>query len=356
MKKALTLILAFCIIFSFGALAADGERVTVYVGGEKIQPDVTAKIVNSRTMLPLRAVFEAIGAKVSYEEETETVTAEKDGTVVKLVIGSDIMTVNGEEKKLDVVAYTENDRTMVPVRACSEAFNLQVDWFDDINTVRVRQTVSVIKTVVDSTGGMATWQYDENGNETYLENLNGYWKKSVYDENECLVSWEDVNDEYTINTYNEFGDLIREEVKGENGIVLTYLYEYDENGNNTYLTIEGYDQYWTKYEYDEKNNMTYMEMYDGTWEKYTYDSANNLVYAEDSDGVWIKYTYDENGNNTYVENSDGQWIKWTYDEKGNMTYEEESSGAWLTFSYDENGNKISAESDDMFYTYEPVIK
>jgi len=93
------------------------------------------EIVNGRTLVPLRSIFEAIGATVEWDDSTQTVTAKKDKTIVSLQIGSAQMNVNGTVKTLDVPATLMNGRTMVPVRAISEAFGCTVGWSDNTQTV-----------------------------------------------------------------------------------------------------------------------------------------------------------------------------------------------------------------------------
>lgn len=90
---------------------------------------------NGRTLVPLRAIFEALGATVNWDGNTQTITAVKDDTTVTLQIGSDTMYKNGQPVKLDVPATAQNGRTLVPVRAISEAFNCKVEWNPGLYTV-----------------------------------------------------------------------------------------------------------------------------------------------------------------------------------------------------------------------------
>ncbi len=109
------------------------ELIDVEVNGKKLFFDQPAMIINDRTLVPMRVIFEELGATVSWDNATETVTAVKDGKTIKLKIGSNIMTINGETKTLDVSASIKNDRTMVPVRAVSEALGAKVEW-DGVNS------------------------------------------------------------------------------------------------------------------------------------------------------------------------------------------------------------------------------
>lgn len=90
--------------------------------------DVPPVIVNDRTLVPLRAIFNALGAEVVWEESTQTVYASRLGSEISLQIGSYEMTVNGEQIQLDASPQLVQGRTMVPVRAISEAFGYEVTW------------------------------------------------------------------------------------------------------------------------------------------------------------------------------------------------------------------------------------
>ena len=100
--------------------------------------DVPAQLINSRTMVPLRAIFEALGAYVHWEDSTQTITAIKDDTVVILVIGKNSINVNGVDKPLDVPAMLVDSRTLVPARAVAESFGCDVLWDDATQTVTIR--------------------------------------------------------------------------------------------------------------------------------------------------------------------------------------------------------------------------
>ena len=100
--------------------------------------DVAPCIRNSRTMVPLRAVGEAFGAAVEWVEATQTITMTYRGKTVTLKIGSPDMYVNGINVVLDTPAMIESDRTLVPLRAISEAFGADVEWVESTQTVYMR--------------------------------------------------------------------------------------------------------------------------------------------------------------------------------------------------------------------------
>jgi len=115
------------------------RTIEVLVNGTKVTFDQPPILENGRTLVPLRAIFEALGAKVDWNNSTQTVVATKGGTQISLQIGSTQMYVNGSVKTLDVPAKLINSRTLVPVRAISEAFGCKVDWIQDTQTVVITQ-------------------------------------------------------------------------------------------------------------------------------------------------------------------------------------------------------------------------
>ncbi len=96
-------------------------------------------MINDRILVPARAVFEALGASVNWNEITHTVTAVYDNDIISLKIDSDQMTVNNQIKTLDVPAMVINDRTLVPARAVSEAFGCSVKWDEVYSTVIIER-------------------------------------------------------------------------------------------------------------------------------------------------------------------------------------------------------------------------
>lgn len=101
---------------------------TVFYDGEKIEFDQIPVIEEGRTLVPLRAIFEAIGAEVDWDGNTKTVTAKKDGTEISLTIDDKTAVKNGEKVELDVPAKIVNGRTLVPVRFIADCFGVDVDW------------------------------------------------------------------------------------------------------------------------------------------------------------------------------------------------------------------------------------
>ena len=110
--------------------------LSVQLSGKTLTfPDVQPFFENGRTMVPFRAVAEALGAEVGYD--SGTVSASLDGTVCRFAIGGDTLTVSdratGKVLKtvpLDVSPIEKDDRTCVPVRFLAESLGLTVEWDD----------------------------------------------------------------------------------------------------------------------------------------------------------------------------------------------------------------------------------
>lgn len=90
--------------------------------------DVAPIVKSGRTLVPIRFIAEKFGAKVDWNGLTSTVTILLEDKIVRLVIGSDKMQVNGVETKLDVAAQVQNGRTLLPLRAVAEALGRKVHW------------------------------------------------------------------------------------------------------------------------------------------------------------------------------------------------------------------------------------
>lgn len=110
---------------------------SVTLNGKKLSFDQNPVIVDGRTLVPMRAIFEAFGADVEWYDSTKTVMGRKGDTTVRLTIGSNKMDINGTTTELDVPPSIINSRTMVPVRAISEAFDCNVSWNQETKTVLI---------------------------------------------------------------------------------------------------------------------------------------------------------------------------------------------------------------------------
>jgi len=336
-KKTLCLIMT--VLFSVVVTTAmAGDNIKVKIGGEPVNFDVQPQLINNRTMVPLRAIFEALGATVDWNGETQTVTSTKGDTTISLTINNPVMTVNGAEVTLDSPACLVDGRTLVPVRAISEAFNLPVEWVDSTKTVKIKKKVSVIadefRKITDFVGQTWKYTYDDSGLMTMREHDAGLKVLCEYDDNENLVketfiteTTDGTTTDVTNYTYDSNGNLLlKTDVFGwtryeyDNNLLKSWTndraascdFTYDENGR---LIMETYSTgSWTKYEYNE-NGMLIGE---------TSSSGYKCVYEYDGDKLIKKSGFDSNGENIYT-------VTYEYDRDGNLVFESSSSGSWSRY-------------------------
>lgn len=119
---------------SFGG---NRDRINVTMNGSPIRFDTDPIIKNDTTLVGFRAILEALGAKVDWDEEKRRVTAIKDGVVIELTIGSDKAYVGGEEKTLAAAPEIVGDSTLVPIRFVSEELGMNVNWDANIKHIAI---------------------------------------------------------------------------------------------------------------------------------------------------------------------------------------------------------------------------
>ena len=146
-KRILSLFIALILcLSSFTTFATDEltdekpkDKIDVFYNDEIINFDVEPVIENGRTLVPLRAIFETMGCAVYYSDidGKEVVSARRANDNLQLTIGENKMYFNGEKKALDVPAKITDGRTLVPLRAISEAFECEVHWYGDSKKIDI---------------------------------------------------------------------------------------------------------------------------------------------------------------------------------------------------------------------------
>lgn len=246
----------------------DGS-VRVIVNGKTLASDVPAQSVNGRTMVPLRPIFEALGAKVYWDSATSTAVGSKqsgnDMIVVKMTINNKIFlkeTFGPYVKKdmpLDVPAMVINGRTMVPARVIAESMGEDVAWEGTSNTV-----------IVGTRNEQTRAQFEAGQQNTTLKDKNG---KVVY---EGLVK-DGKKHGYGVYTYAD-GTIYRGN---------WYMDKRQGLGTLTYASGNKYEGQWLSDQQHGLGTLTYAngDKYEGQWNygkkhgKGTYAWANGDVYV-----------------------------------------------------------------------------
>lgn len=131
-KKLTVLLTLMLFLFSSYAFGID-----IYIDGQALQMDVPAQTIEGRTLVPLRAIFEAMDATVNWDSKTQTATGIKGDTTVILPLGSLSPTINGQTKPLDVPTTIVSGRTLAPLRFVGEAFGGSVRWDGSTQTIYI---------------------------------------------------------------------------------------------------------------------------------------------------------------------------------------------------------------------------
>lgn len=147
---SLALVLALTVSLSAGAFAAGTGNISVELNGKAIAfSDVQPILSGGRTFVPFRAVFEAMGAEVSFNDESHTVTAVRGDTTVRFTVGQSSVEVTTAGKtetvKTDAASIIKGSRTLVPVRFAAQALGCNVGWDADDKTVVIVDVDALIR-------------------------------------------------------------------------------------------------------------------------------------------------------------------------------------------------------------------
>lgn len=145
MKKKFSMLLSIVIAAASISIpvtttAQDNEQsINIVVSGSAIECDQPPVIVEGRTLIPLRAVAEAVGAEVNWDDAEKAIYINTASSELRLEIGADEMEIKTDGKAetipVEVPAQIINERTMVPVRFVAEALGLNVEWQEENKTV-----------------------------------------------------------------------------------------------------------------------------------------------------------------------------------------------------------------------------
>lgn len=131
-------LLAFVISgFAPTATAQENRRISVFIDGLPVSFDIQPVMQNGRTMVPFRAIGEALNVQVTWEGATQTINATDENNAVQLQMGSKTGYRNQTPIPMDVPPLNLDGRTLIPLRFFSEAFDCQVAWDNAKNTVKI---------------------------------------------------------------------------------------------------------------------------------------------------------------------------------------------------------------------------
>lgn len=135
-------------------VSAYSEKViSLEIDGTVIRTEVPPTVIGGRTMVPVRDIFEACGAKVNWDANTKTITGEKGNTTVVMQIDSNMLFINEKVTEMDATPVIIDGRTLAPARYVAESFGGIVDWNaeDKVVMIDVTDDEEVTETTTEET-------------------------------------------------------------------------------------------------------------------------------------------------------------------------------------------------------------
>jgi uncharacterized protein YxeA len=151
---------------------SSNKHVSVLVKGKEVKFDVPPVLKYGRTLIPVRAITNALGADLQLDSETGTITITKDDITIVITIGSGVATINGKEVQMGAPADVMNNRTFVPIRFIAEALKQKVEWDQDTGSVIVDDNSSTTPEGTD-TGTTTTGSTDTTNTGTTTDSGTG---------------------------------------------------------------------------------------------------------------------------------------------------------------------------------------
>lgn len=186
MAKRLRLLLLSLIFLCFSTFPlpvwADGD-INVSVDNNSLAFDVPPTIINGRTLVPLRIIFESLGANVQWDSTTQSITGIRDNITISLQVDNPTASRNGETLVLDVPAIIIENRTLVPARFIAESLGAEVNWNRLTNTVEIESKLpyNLSKSyILESSIKQLTSTLDETFYQEFETAIRNHFKPESY--------------------------------------------------------------------------------------------------------------------------------------------------------------------------------
>jgi len=253
-KKILSLLLLTVLIVCAVAPVSALNEITVYVNGVQLTCDVPPMILSGRTMLPMRAVFEALEATVNWDGATRGITSRRGSTLIQMTVDMPEMTVNGETTTLDVAPTIVDGRTLVPVRAVAQALGATVNY-DGVKRMVTIRDASLVKPV-DPPQEETTTKEETTSKEETTTPEQGMTAVEISEMCAEAVFFVKIYDTYGRATKTGSGFFV-----GENGLAVTNEHVMNGAASASIHTIDG-STYWVEgiYDMDEGIDLCYFQV------------------------------------------------------------------------------------------------
>ncbi|WP_096202821.1 copper amine oxidase N-terminal domain-containing protein [Bacillus sp. FJAT-45350] len=135
MKKLIIGLLVVLMMFPMSYSVGAYMPITVYVGDKKLNFNNDPIVRNGVTLVEFRTIFESLGMSVNWDKKSSTVTGKSGNTTIRFTVGSQYAFVNSNPVRLDVPSRIMNGRTLVPLRFVGETVGKQVTWDGTTRTI-----------------------------------------------------------------------------------------------------------------------------------------------------------------------------------------------------------------------------
>jgi hypothetical protein len=210
------LIITLLSAISMSMFANAQDSIGLNVMGTDITDKAEVLNVDGRIMVPLRAIFESIGANVEWNGETKTITGTKDNNVVIMQIDNKGFALNNEQKTMDVAPFISDGKTYVPVRYVAESLGCEVEWTNSPKTVNIKskstetteittETSTEVTTITETSTETTTISETtiETTTEIYLKDINHTLKEQIKSDIKTAIGNYSLGNARNLNRYKD---------------------------------------------------------------------------------------------------------------------------------------------------------
>lgn len=139
--KVVLSILMLLFVFSVNINKTEASKgISIYINGEKQWYSNQAVVEHGNTLVPLRGIFETLGANVTWNPRDQSIDATNENASIRLRLNAGTGSVNGQAIKLSIAPKMINGTTLVPLRFISESLGANVDWNPSTKTIKITQS------------------------------------------------------------------------------------------------------------------------------------------------------------------------------------------------------------------------
>ena len=308
-KTSLLICAALILSLLTGLTAVAADPIMVLIDGEELECEVPPHIIDNRAMVPMRAIFEELGAKVDWNDATRTITATRYDLELISVVGDKNLIINGETFEMDVVPVIKYNRTLVPARFISEAFGCEVDWDEETRTVYIYTPEPVMKDGGSLNGGGGQKEVVGYTEYTFTPDSDGLWAFRTLSsgKDDPVLTICTFDEEYIASDNDSGGDL--------DALLVVYLIE-----GRTYVLYAGFSHIdsakytlsWSK-----------LDLLSFTGDSMDVDSTKGYTYTPADSGWWEIYTSTDDADTdpfVVVFSSDGDVLGFSDDDMSEEDY------------------------------------